>query len=144
MLRNQPSLSLDLALLALPAVLAEARRLQVRVSVSIVDASGQLIHLAHMDGAPAPSRDIAHDKAWTAAGFGLATSAWEARLANMSASVRTGLTQRPRLALFGGGVPVRVDGATVGAIGVSGASAEQDEQCAQAGVDAILAALNQA
>lgn len=67
MLRNQPSLSLDLALLAMPAALAEARRLGVRVSLSIVDASGQLIHLAHMDGAPAPSRDIAHDKAWTAA-----------------------------------------------------------------------------
>lgn len=54
MLRNQPSLSLDLALLAMPAALAEARRLGVRVSLSIVDASGQLIHLAHMDGAPAP------------------------------------------------------------------------------------------
>ncbi|SFP72202.1 Uncharacterized conserved protein GlcG, DUF336 family [Geopseudomonas sagittaria] len=144
MLRNQLTLSLDLALSAMSAALAEARTLGVRVSVSIVDASGQLIHLAHMDGAPAPSRDIAHDKAWTAAGFGLATSAWEERLASMPASVRDGLMQRPRLALFGGGVPVKVEGSVVGAIGVSGASAEQDEQCAQAGVNAILAALNQA
>lgn len=144
MLRNQPSLSLDLALLALPAALAEARSLKLRVSVSIVDAGGQLIHLAHMDGAPTPSRDIALDKAYTAAGFGVATSAWEERLANAPASVRNGLMQRPRLAMFGGGVPVKVDGVTVGAIGVSGATAEQDEQCAQAGVDAILAALNQA
>lgn len=143
MLRNQPSLSLDLALLAMPAVLAEARSLGVRISASIVDASGQLVNLAHMDGAPAPSRDIAHDKAWTAAGFGVATSAWEERLADAPASVRNGLAQRPRLTLFGGGVPVRVDGATVGAIGVSGASAEQDEQCAQAGVRAILEALAQ-
>lgn len=143
MLRNQPSLSLDLALLAMPAVLAEARSLGVRVSVSIVDASGQLIHLAHMDGAPAPSRDIAHDKAWTAAGFGVATGSWEERLADAPASVRTGLAMRPRLTLFGGGVPVRVDGASVGAIGVSGASAAQDEQCAQAGVRAILEALAQ-
>lgn len=144
MLRNQLTLSLDLALLAMSAALAEARTLGVRVSLSIVDASGQLIHLAHMDGAPAPSRDIAHDKAWTAAGFGLATSAWEERLASMSASVRDGLLQRPRLAMFGGGVPVKVEGAVVGAIGVSGATAEQDEQCARAGVNAILAALNQA
>lgn len=143
MLRNQPSLSLDLALLAMPAALAEARRLGVRVSVSIVDASGQLLNLAHMDGAPAPSRDIAHDKAWTAAGFGLATSAWEERLASMPPSVRDGLLQRPRLAMFGGGVPVKVDGVVVGAIGVSGATAAQDEQCAQAGVAAILAALKQ-
>lgn len=143
MLRNQPSLSLDLALLAMPAVLAEARSLGVRVSVSIVDASGQLINLAHMDGAPALSRDIAHDKAYTAASFGVATSSWEERLADAPASVRTGLAVRPRMTLFGGGVPVRVDGASVGAIGVSGASAAQDEQCAQAGVRAILEALAQ-
>lgn len=144
MLRNQPSLSLDLAMLALPAALAEARSLRVRISVSIVDAAGQLIHLAHMDGAPALSRDIATDKAYTAASFGLATSRWEAELAGAPASVRNGLAHRPRMVLFGGGVPVKVEGAVVGAIGVSGASAEQDEQCAQAGVNAILAALNQA
>ncbi len=144
MLRNQPSLSLDLAMLALPAALAEARSLRVRISVSIVDAAGQLIHLAHMDGAPALSRDIATDKAYTAASFGLATSRWEAELAGAPASVRNGLAHRPRMVLFGGGVPVKVDGVVVGAIGVSGASAEQDEQCAQAGVNAILAALNQA
>lgn len=143
MLRNQPTLSLDLAMLALPAVLAEARNLGVRISVSIVDASGQLIHLAHMDGAPALSRDIATDKAYTAASFGLATSRWEAELAEAPASVRAGLAHRPRMVLFGGGVPLRVDGATVGAIGVSGASALQDEQCAEAGVEAILAALRQ-
>lgn len=143
MLRNQPTLSLELALLGMPAVLEEARRLGVRVSVSIVDASGQLINLAHMDGAPAPSRDIAHDKAWTAVGFRMATSAWEERLAGLSATVRDGLMLRPRMAMFGGGVPVKVDGATVGAIGVSGATAEQDEQCAQAGVTAMLAALKQ-
>ncbi|MNO10177.1 hypothetical protein D3C81_2338650 [compost metagenome] len=58
--------------------------------------------------------------------------------------MRSGLALRPRMVLFGGGVPVKVEGAVVGAFGVSGASAEQDEQCAQAGVNAILAALNQA
>lgn len=141
MLRNQPSLSLDLALLAMPAVLAEAHALGVRVSVSMVDAAGQLLHLAHMDGAPALSRDIALDKAYTAASFGLSTGQWEARLAQAPASVREGLALRPRMVLFGGGEPVQVDGATVGAIGVSGASAAQDEQCARAGVAAILAAL---
>ena len=139
MLRNQPTLSLELALLGMPAVLAEAQRLGVRISVSIVDAGGQLINLAHMDGAPALSRDIATDKAYTAASFGLATSRWEAALAGAPASVRDGLAHRPRMVLFGGGVPVLADG--VGAIGVSGATAVQDEQCAQAGVDAILAAL---
>ncbi len=141
MLRQQATLSLELARIALSAVLEEAARLQVRISVSIVDAAGQLIHLAHMDGAPALSRDIALDKAYTAASFGLSTGRWEAQLADAPASVRDGLAHRPRMVLFGGGEPVRVNAQVVGAIGVSGASAEQDEQCAGAGVQAILAAL---
>lgn len=141
MLRQQATLSLELARIALSAVLEEAARLQVRISVSIVDAAGQLIHLAHMDGAPALSRDIALDKAYTAASFGLSTGRWEAQLADAPASVRDGLAHRPRMVLFGGGEPVRVNAQVVGAIGVSGASAEQDEQCAGAGVQAILTAL---
>jgi len=39
---------------------------------------------------------------------------------------------------FGGGLPIAVDGECIGAIGVSGASEEQDEACAQIGLDAIL------
>ncbi|MCL7462368.1 heme-binding protein [Pseudomonas sp. NW5] len=141
MLRQQATLSLELARIALSAVLEEAACLQVQISVSIVDAAGQLIHLAHMDGAPALSRDIALDKAYTAASFGLSTGRWEAQLAEAPASVRDGLAHRPRMVLFGGGEPVRTSGQVVGAIGVSGASAEQDEQCAHAGVQAVMAAL---
>jgi len=143
MLRNQPTLSLDLALLGMPAVLAEARRLGVRVSVSIVDAGGQLINLAHMDGAPALSRDIAIDKAYTAACFGLATSRWEAELAEAPASVRAGLAHRPRMVLFGGGVPLRVTMGSTYSIKYVRGQGVADARTLQTGVEAILAALRQ-
>jgi uncharacterized protein GlcG (DUF336 family) len=52
-------------------------------------------------------------------------------------ALRIGLPLRPRLVVFGGGLPVREDGQLIGGIGVSGGSAEQDEACAHAGLAAI-------
>ena len=80
--------------------------------------------------------DIAIDKAYTAASFGLPTGAWHAALASHSDAVRQGLVLRPRFVAFGGGLPIVEDGALIGGIGVSGGSEAQDEQCANAGLDA--------
>ena len=52
-------------------------------------------------------------------------------------AVLAGLTAQPGLALFGGGLPIIAEGTVIGGIGVSGASADQDEDCAQAGLGAI-------
>ncbi|SFA59660.1 GlcG/HbpS family heme-binding protein [Metapseudomonas otitidis] len=108
-----------------------------RVSIAVVDASGLPIHTAHMDGAPQPSRDIALHKAITAAGFGVATSAWDQRLAACSPGVRQGLPLQPNLALFGGGEPFLHDSRVIGAIGVSGASEAIDAACAQAASQSV-------
>ena len=81
--------------------------------------------------------DIAIDKAYTAAGFGLPTSAWTAALESHSAAVREGLPRRPRMVCFGGGLPIRNEGKLIGGIGVSGGSEDQDEACARAGLTAI-------
>lgn len=48
-----------------------------------------------------------------------------------------GITHTPRLTIFGGGVGIRVDGQLVGAVGVSGGSAEEDAAIAAAGAAAI-------
>jgi uncharacterized protein GlcG (DUF336 family) len=48
-----------------------------------------------------------------------------------------GLPHIPRIVTFGGGLPILIDGAIVGSIGVSGGSVEQDIACAQAALDAI-------
>ncbi len=140
-LRRLDSINLALAMHALQAALDQAEALSVRVSIAVVDAAGQPIHTAHMDGAPLQCRDIALNKALTAVGFGVSTRVWEERLAKMSDAVRQGLPLQPRMALFGGGEPFLFEGATVGAIGISGASEQQDEACAQAAVRTVLALL---
>jgi uncharacterized protein GlcG (DUF336 family) len=103
----------------------------------VVDRYGSLISLLRLPGAPFHSTDIAADKAYTAASFGLPTGEWAKVLPNHSAAVQQGVPLRPRMVLFGGGVPVIHDGSCVGAVGVSGASEEQDIECAQKGLDAI-------
>ncbi|WP_137819111.1 heme-binding protein [Pseudomonas sp. 2FG] len=57
LLRQQNSLSLDLAMPVLQAALDQAAELNVRVSIAIVDAAGHLIHMAHIDNAPLQLRD---------------------------------------------------------------------------------------
>lgn len=107
------------------------------INAAVVDRAGHLMAFLRMTQAPLHSIDIAIDKAFTSASFGLATSAWAQVLAD-DALLRQGLNVRPRLVLFGGGLPILDGDARIGGIGVSGASAEQDEACAAAGLKTIF------
>jgi uncharacterized protein GlcG (DUF336 family) len=109
----------------------------IKVNVAVVDAGGNLAAFLRMPGAFLHSIDIAIDKAYTAAGFGLPTSAWTEALASHSPAVRSGIPMRPRMVCFGGGLPLRHEGQLVGGIGVSGGSELEDETCARAGLIAI-------
>lgn len=136
-LHTRTSISLSLAMQAMQAALSEAESLQVKVSVAVLDAAGDLLHMAHMDGAPGLSREIARRKAATAVAFGISTSAWEERLQRCSPAVQQGLPLQEGLALFGGGEPFLIFGAVAGGIGVSGASEQLDARCAQAAVSCV-------
>ncbi|MGE8407120.1 MAG: GlcG/HbpS family heme-binding protein [Pseudomonas sp.] len=140
-LRQQPSITLRLAMQAMQAAVDFAEHSDLRVSLVILDAGGQPVHSAHMDGAPRPCQAVALNKALTAAGFGVSTQVWEERLQKCSAAVRDGLPLQPNMALFGGGEPFVLDGQVIGAIGVSGASEAMDARCAQAAVDKVRALL---
>lgn len=144
LLRQQQTITLRLAMQALDAAVSFAEQAGVRVSVAILDASGQPINSAHMDGAPRPCQVIALNKALTAAGFGVSTQVWEERLQKCSTAVREGLPLQPNLALFGGGEPFLLDGQVIGAIGVSGASEALDAGCAKAAVDKVRELLDNA
>ena len=122
---------------AVQAACAEAERLGVRINVAVVDVSGTLVAFLRMPGSFLPSIEIAVDKAYTAAGFGLPTGAWHEILQGHAPAVRDGLPRRPRVVMFGGGLPARQDGVLVGGIGVSGASDTQDEACARAALVAL-------
>lgn len=122
---------------AAAAAVQAAEALGARVNVALVDGSGVLAGFLRMPGAPLHSVEIAIDKAYTAASFGLPTSRWSEVLQSHSAAVREGLPLRPRFVGFGGGLTIVEDGIRIGAIGVSGGSEEQDEQIARAGLEAL-------
>lgn len=134
--RETCALTSDAALAAVGAAMEKANELGVRVNVCVVDAGGNQIAFLRGDGAYLPSGNIARDKACTAAGFGAST---DTLYKNMSRNPATlaGISAQPGIALFQGGLPICVNGEVIGGIGVSGASSEQDEICAQAGLDAI-------
>lgn len=131
-----PTISLAAAERALRAAVDRATELGVAVVVAVADAAGELKAYARMDGAPLLSVRIAQDKAWTAAAFGLPTDAWWG-LVKDEPPLLHGIVKTERLVIFGGGIPLTVDGRVVGGIGVSGGSADQDRAIAEAGAAVV-------
>lgn len=121
---------------ALEAAVAHAERIGVRINVAVADSGGNLAGFLRMPGAFLQSIDIAIDKAYTASGFGFSTKDWM-KLIGHDEGMKLGFSARPRLVVFGGGLPIRAGGALIGGIGVSGASEAQDEECARAALNAI-------
>lgn len=129
-------ISVEAASKALAATVSHARQMGISINVAITDSSGTLAGFLRMPGAFLHSIDIAIDKAYTAASFGFPTSQWM-KILEGDAALKAGLPLRPRLVIFGGGLPIVENGIRIGGIGVSGGSAEQDEECARAGLQAI-------
>ena len=140
-METRPVVTLELAQRAIEAALAAASSLGVAVVVAVVDPAGNDVAFAAMDGSPLLSRDVARDKGWTAIAFGQSTTWWAELIADEPGLAALGGNNR--LMPVPGGVPLLVehDGDTgqaiAGAVGVSGATAEQDEQIAAAAVSAI-------
>jgi uncharacterized protein GlcG (DUF336 family) len=92
---------------------------------------------SRMDGAALLSVQVAQDKAYTAAGFGIPTDQWHEFIKNdppLAAGATAGID---RLVVFGGGYPIKVADQVVGGIGVSGGHYSQDMEVAQAGLAAL-------
>jgi glc operon protein GlcG len=99
------------------------------VAVAVVDISGDIVASGRMDGAPPAVADFASDKAYTASMVNKSTRAFFERMAS-SPELAMGLTNRRRLICWEGGLPILVNGALIGGIGVSGASGPEDAECA--------------
>lgn len=119
------------------AAVAKANSLGVPQIVAVLDESGLLKGFCRMDGAPLISIEVAQNKAYTAL-LGSPSQDFFNRIKD-SPALLAGVPHIPRIVTFGGGLPIRIGGVVVGAIGVSGGSVEQDIECAQAGLDAIAA-----
>lgn len=130
------SIDLETAERAAEAAAAKAREIGIVISVAVVDEAGDLCAFRRMDGAPRLTIEIATNKAYTSASFGLPTHAWWDFIKD-DPPLLHGITHTPRLVIFGGGFPIMQEGHKIGAIGISGGHYTQDMACALAALDAI-------
>jgi uncharacterized protein GlcG (DUF336 family) len=116
---------------------AKAKEIGVPMCIAVVDESGNLIAFERMDGGKTSSVKIAQEKAYTAAAARKATHEYNAVCVpgNLTFGIHTSLC------VVGGGLPVLVNGAVVGGIGLSSGTAQQDMECGQAGIDLLLSRL---
>ncbi len=128
------SLSLTDAQRMIEAAIAKGVELDVKLSVAVCDTGGTLIAFSRMNGAISVSATVAPGKAAASAGFGRPSGALAADSPVIQSVIAT---TGGRMLAAQGAVPVYQSGELVGAIGASGATAEQDEECAQAGAAAI-------
>jgi len=125
--------TLDEARKALAAAVAAASKAGVAVSCAVVDSRGDLVALQRMDKARFITPDIARGKALAAAIFGQPSASLE-KIGNSPWFQNLNATAQGRLYPVQGALPIMRNNETLGAIGCSGASGQQDEDSARAGV----------
>lgn len=128
-------LTLDAARRTMAGAEAEARRNGWNVVIAIVDDGGHLVLLQRMDGTQIGSVDVALQKARSAAAFRRPTRVFAEAIAGGNMALLT----LPGAVAIEGGIPLLFGGDVVGAIGVSGVTAQQDGVIAQAGATALEA-----
>jgi uncharacterized protein GlcG (DUF336 family) len=115
----------------------KARDIGQPMNIAVVDSGGNLVAHVRMDNAWIGSVDIAINKAWTARAFDISPK----ELAELSQSgdqfFGIHASNRGRVMIFAGGIPLKRDGKVVGAVGVSGGMGKQDQAVAEAGESAF-------
>ncbi len=144
--RDQVRLNLAGARRIIAGAEAKASALGVKVNIAVVDDGGHMLTFARMDGARPASGYTATTKAVTAATFRQATGPIPPGTSSPDVLLNLSLQNAAaasggKLTTLYGGIPVVVDGQTIGAVGVGGGTGEQDAVVAQGGVDALLAEL---
>lgn len=129
---QRPWLSSEAAQSLIAAAQEKARSIGVTIVVHVADPSGNPIAMLRMDGAPLFSVEVAAKKAWTAAAGGVSTLVLR-DVFNSDVTLLHALAPSIEdLMAVGGGAPVLAEGQVAGAVGVSGASEEQDQEIADA------------
>jgi uncharacterized protein GlcG (DUF336 family) len=130
-------MTLSAARRMIAAVEAEAAAMKVAMSAAVVDAGDQLVAFARMDGADLVGVQLARDKAYSALVNRMPTR-------DLAPLVQPGAefygyesVAAGRMIVFAGGMPLERNGVLVGAIGVSGGSAEEDQRAVDAAVEAF-------
>ena len=129
-----PVITLEQAKTVVAAVEVEAARNNWPVAIVVVDSGANIVLLHKMDNTQHLSVDVAEAKAKTAVNLRRSTK----KLDDGLSAGRLRLLAIDGLMPIAGGLPIIVDGKIIGGVGVSGVTPEQDEQAAQAGLDALL------
>ncbi len=125
--------TLDRAEALIAAAVAAAKARGFRLAIAIVEPSGELVAFAKMDDTQYGSTHVAQRKARAAARYRQSTAVMEQR--TLAGRIVT-LANEDSLPVAGG-VPIVAEGRIVGAIGVSGAAASEDDEVAQAALAAM-------
>jgi glc operon protein GlcG len=125
-----PSIDLTAAKKVAAGIIAECQKNSWNVAVAVVDTHGFLVYFERMDNTQTASMDIAVGKAKAAATYRRPTRVFMDVINKGGPATAT----LPGVFASPGGVPIMVDGKVTGAVGVSGVTGDQDEQCAKAGL----------
>ena len=131
-------LSVSEAWIAIAGARDQALEIGVPMCIAVVDESGTLIAFERMDGGKVHSVQVSIDKAFTAASARKGTHEYNAVCVpgDLTFGIHTALGGR--LCIVGGGLPVTVEGLTVGGIGLSSGTPRQDMLCAEAGLRRLI------
>ena len=128
------SVSLENAKKAAASATAEARKIDVRMSIAVTDVGGELVYFEKMDGTQMASVMMAQGKARTAVMFRRPSKTFADQYAAGNTAFTT-FTEQP--VASEGGIPIVVSGKIIGAIGASGGTGQQDGMAAAAGGGAV-------
>ena len=132
---TENNLSLEKARKIIRAGEKKAKEMNLSAVFAVVNSEGNLIIEERMDNAILVSVEVAYKKAYTAAALKLNTQDLTALV--QPGAMFYGLQSDPKYIVFGGGMLLKVDGKIVGAVGVSGGSAQEDMEIAKACVKAF-------
>ena len=139
-MRQELNLSDHDARIAVEVIRAETETRGKSAVIAVVDSRGELISLLRMDGAAFSSVNVAMNKAFTAARLKRPSSLIGRNARHPETGFNISYYSDPRYIGFSGGLPVIVDGVTVGAVAVSGLTEAEDEELAELAIKAIRAA----
>lgn len=136
-MRTIVSVSLIDARRVIDAGLAKAKEIGSPSNIAVADAGGNLLAFARMDDAWLGSIDIAINKAFTSRAFDVATGQLAGLAQPGQQFYGIHASNRGRVMIFAGGLPLKSDGHVVGSVGVSGGTGAQDQAIAEAAAAAL-------
>ncbi len=139
LLQDTQQLTYAGAAIAIAAAVAKSKELAAPECIAVVDAGGNLLAFARVEGAAVLAREPAIAKAATSASIGMPTGGIPFEF-----GTNLGFASQGGIVNLGGGFPILLNGRVLGAIGVGSGTTEQDVAVAEAGRDALLAALSDA